>query len=101
MRIGIIGGTLHSYPQYRRIAAASGHDVELHQGVMSSRGTATIEAMVRRCDLLVIATDVNSHAAVRVARDLSRTHGTATVLCRRFGVGRFASMVSEVSRVDR
>lgn len=86
MRIGIIGGAERSDAQYRRVAAEAGHEIEYHDGHMSGRRVALLEALVKRCDLLVITTDVNSHSAVRLARSFARSAGRRTVLCRRFGL---------------
>jgi hypothetical protein len=86
MRIGIIGGAERSDPQYKRVAAEAGHEIEYHDGHMSGRRVASLEAMVKRCDLVVITTDVNSHSAVRLARGFARSSGRRAVLCRRFGL---------------
>ncbi|MFT3924905.1 MAG: DUF2325 domain-containing protein [Myxococcales bacterium] len=94
MRIGIIGGAERTEPQLKRLASAAGHEVEFHAGHMSSCGAASLEALITRCDLLVITTDVNSHAAVRAARGLSRARGITPMMCRRLGVGRFSELLT-------
>jgi Uncharacterized protein conserved in bacteria (DUF2325) len=86
MRIGIIGGAERVEVQYQRAAQSAGHELEFHPGHMSSRGAASLERLVRRCDVIVIVTEVNSHAAVQRARGLARSQGRTPVLCRRFGV---------------
>lgn len=86
MRIGIIGGAERSDPQYRRIAEEAGHQLEYHDGHMSGRRVASLEALVKRSDLLVITTDVNSHNAVRLARGFATKSGRKVMLCRRFGL---------------
>ncbi len=96
MRIGIVGGAERTEPQLKRIASAAGHEVEFHAGHMSSCGAASLEAMITRCDVLVISTDVNSHAAVRAARGISRALGITPKMCRRLGVGRFSELVNEL-----
>jgi hypothetical protein len=93
MRIGIIGGAECVEAQYQRTAKAAGHELEFHAGHMSSRGAASLERLVRRCDVLVIVTEVNSHAAVQRARGLARAHGRTPVLCRRFGVQSLVSLM--------
>src|SRR5688572_31330182 len=65
MRIGIVGGLERAQPLYERVAIAAGHTLEYHPGHTGSRGgTAALESLVRRVDLLLIITDVNSHRAV-------------------------------------
>jgi hypothetical protein len=95
MRIGIIGGAERNELQYRRVAHETGHDLEFHSGKLSSCGSASLEALVKRCDLVVIATDTNSHAAVRAARELMRSRGTTPLLVRRLGVSRLSALLSE------
>jgi Uncharacterized protein conserved in bacteria (DUF2325) len=93
MKVGIIGGAERNELQYRRVAEELGHDLEFHSGKLSSCGSSSLEALVRRCDLVVIATDTNSHAAVRTARSLMRARGTTPLLIRRLGVSRLAELL--------
>jgi hypothetical protein len=98
MRIGIVGGAERAEPQLKRLAEQAGHQLEFHPGHMSSCGAAALEALVARCDVLVITTDVNSHAAVRAARGLARSKGTSPVMFRRLGLGRFNALLSDLAR---
>jgi predicted dehydrogenase len=93
MKVGIIGGAERNELQYRRVAEEAGHELEFHSGKLSSCGSSSLEALVKRCDLVVIATDTNSHAAVRTARSLMRARGTAPLLIRRLGVSRLAELL--------
>jgi hypothetical protein len=86
MRIGIVGGAERSETQYVSAAEQAGHELEFHSGHMSRRQVASLEAMVKRCDFVVITTDVNSHNAVRLARSFARTHARKPHLCRRFSL---------------
>jgi len=98
MRVGIIGGAERNELQYRRVATEAGHELEFHSGKLSSCGSSSLEALVRRCDLVVIATDTNSHAAVRGARGIMRTLGTSPLLVRRLGVSRFAELLASLEQ---
>jgi len=98
MRVGIIGGAERNELQYRRVATEAGHELEFHSGKLSSCGSASLEALVKRCDLVVIATDTNSHAAVRGARALMRSRGTTPLLIRRLGVSRLAELLASVDK---
>lgn len=100
MRVGIVGGAERNELQYRRVAEAAGHQLEFHSGKLSSCGSASLDALVRRCELVVIATDTNSHAAVRTARALMRTLGTSPILVRRLGVSRLSELLASVDDED-
>jgi hypothetical protein len=96
MRIGIIGGAERNELQYRRVAEQAGHALEFHSGKLSSCGSASLEALVRRCDLVVIATDTNSHAAVRAARGQMRSLGSSPLLVRKLGVSRLTELLASL-----
>jgi len=93
MQIGIVGGVERGWTTYERMAAACGHTVELHGGHIRGRGQETLEALVRRSDLLVIVTGINSHAAVQQARKLVRHHGRQLLLLHSFGTSRFVQLL--------
>ncbi len=93
MRIGIVGGVERSEGHLHRIAEAAGHELEFHAGHDSYRDRIALEALVGRCDRIIIVTDVNSHAAVRGAREMARRRGCDAVVVRRFGPSRLASLL--------
>jgi hypothetical protein len=93
MRIGVIGGTENSLKLYEQMAAAHGCRVEFHDGKMAGRGTATLDTMVRRSDLVVIITQINSHAAVRRAQRFCRRERRPVLIVRRFGLHAFSQIV--------
>jgi len=93
MRIGVIGGTERSLTRYEELAAAHGSQVEFHDGKMAGRGTAALDTMVQRCDLIVIITQINSHAAVRRAQKYCRRHRRQVLIVRRFGLHAFSLIV--------
>jgi hypothetical protein len=93
MRIGVIGGTEKSLTRYEELAAAHGSHVEFHDGRMAGRGTAALDTMVQRCDLIVIITQINSHAAVRRAQKYCRRHRRHVLIVRRFGLHTFSVIV--------
>ena len=95
MRIGLVGGVERNEIDYRNVAAAAGHDLVFHSGHLSGRGSAALTELVRRADLLVVVTDVNSHGAVQLARKLARKSGVSLVLLRRCSPSRFASIIAD------
>jgi hypothetical protein len=93
MRIGVIGGTEKSLTRYEQLAAEHGGAVEFHDGHMAGRGTQALDSMLRRCDLIVIITQINSHAAVQRAQRYCRKQGRPVLIVRRFGLHTFALVV--------
>jgi Uncharacterized protein conserved in bacteria (DUF2325) len=97
MRIGIVGGAECVENEYRRAVKDTGHELEFHSGHMTSGGARALGTMITRCDLVVIVTDVNSHAAVSKARKLARASGRAPIFARRFGVRGLNALLAEAS----
>ncbi|MFO0697025.1 MAG: DUF2325 domain-containing protein [Polyangiales bacterium] len=95
MRVGIVGGVERQEPDLHRIAERAGHEVEFHSGHVRGRGQETLASLVERCDLVVIVTDVNSHGAVRGARDLARRRGRTAVVTRKFGPSRLSMLFAQ------
>jgi hypothetical protein len=95
MRVGIIGGVERNEAQYHRVAASAGHEVEFHPGHIQGRGQETLMALVERCDVVVIVTEVNSHGAVKGAREVARRAGRTPIFTRRFGTSRLSAIFAE------
>jgi hypothetical protein len=89
MRVGIVGGVERNQARYEEVAAAVGCGVEFHHGHMRGRGPEALDAMVERCDLIVIVTEINSHCAVRMAQKFSRKRGRRVLIARKFGIHTF------------
>ena len=92
MRVGIIGGKEISPTRYEEVARAHASAVEFHDGKLAGRGSESLATLVRRCDLIVIVTQINSHAAVRMAQKYCRSHGRRVLIVRRFGLHTFAGL---------
>jgi hypothetical protein len=92
MRIGIVGGLERLEPRLRSLASAHGHDIEFHPGHMSGPASGRLVGLIERADLVVIVTDVNSHAAVLQARALARSRHRPVRLVRRLGPSRLADL---------
>jgi hypothetical protein len=100
MRIGIVGGLDRNESQFRRQAAAAGHEVECHYGHLSGPGVAGLKSLVERADMVVIVTDVNSHAAVIMARRLARSMDRPVLLQRRLGRTQLATLLRSGSTLQ-
>jgi hypothetical protein len=94
MRIGIVGGAERIEARLRMVASASGHVLEFHAGHMQGTGTRRLEAIVERCDLLVVVTEVNSHTAVLAAREMARRSGRSLLLVRRLGTAQLRALIN-------
>jgi hypothetical protein len=96
MHIGLIGGIERGSRHYEALAARNGHTVEIHSGHLSGRGGDTLAALVDRSDVVVVITDVNSHAGMWGARRLAKARGRPCVLVRRLGVARFNELLANL-----
>jgi hypothetical protein len=55
-----------------------------------------LDALIERCEVVIVVTDVNSHAAVWRVRRLTKAKGKRCMLMNRCGVSRFISIVKEL-----
>jgi hypothetical protein len=100
MRIGIIGGLDRNARELEAVAAAGGHRVETHTGVVGgSASSATLRAVVARADLVFVLTDVNSHNAVHIARRTARLHGIPLRIVRRLSASQLGAYLGAVTPV--
>ena len=72
MRITLIGGVERNEQALEAIAASLGHRLDFHGGHLKGRGVDDLHRQVDRADLVVVATNVNSHGAAQLARKLAR-----------------------------
>jgi hypothetical protein len=102
MRIGIVGGLDRVARELEAVARAGGHQLDTHTGVIAGKATSTrLRALVVWSDLVFVLTDVNSHNAVRMARQVARAHHRPLRIVRRLGPSHLAAylqaMVAEGS----
>jgi hypothetical protein len=95
MHIGIVGGLDRNEGFYADLARRAGHRFEHHDGHLAGRGTASLGTLVERCDVVVVVTDVNSHAAVWRVRRLAKQRGSRFILMSRCGVSKFTALLDE------
>ena len=94
MRIGIVGGLERNESQFQRMALVAGHAVEFHSGHVGSRENSALQSLIERSDLVIVVTDVNSHGSVQQARKLLQKRSVRSLLLRRFGIARFATLLA-------
>jgi hypothetical protein len=99
MKIGIIGGHDRAARELEAVAHAEGHDLETHTGVINGRASAsTLRALVARADLVFVLTDINSHNAVKIAREAARLHHRPLRIVRRLGPSHLAAFLGAEPR---
>ena len=94
LRVGIVGGVERTAVQLERAAESLGCSLEYHGGHTKGRGASALDALIRRVDVVVILTDVNSHNAVTQARRAALSAKRPHVLLRRMSPGRLGALVS-------
>src|SRR6478736_4266973 len=93
MHIGIVGGLDRNEGFYQDLAQRAGHHFE-H---LAGRGAASLGTLVERCDVIIVVTDVNSHAAVWRVRRLAKQRGSRVILTSRCGPSKFTALLAELS----
>jgi hypothetical protein len=96
MRIAVIGGLERHQAEIERRAVARGHSAEFHRGWVGGRHTGELEAIVRRCDVAIIVTQVNSHGAMHIAKKAATRHGRPALLERTCSPSRFSAIVDSI-----
>lgn len=96
MQIGLIGGLDRNEERYAQMARARGHELVCHTGKTAGRGQNALATLIERSALVVVQTDVNSHGAVRKARELARELGRPLLLVKRFGVTALSRLLDDL-----
>lgn len=95
MQVGIVGGLERTERQYEDLAAHHGHRLVFHHGHVHGAGLRSLRQLVDHSDVVILITDVNSHAAVQITRRLMREQGRSPVIMRRCGTARLALFFAE------
>ena len=98
LQIVVVGGLDRVARDLRRMAEQHHMRLEHHDGWSSRSNKRSLSANIARCDLVVIVTSVNSHAAVWYARDRARRFRVPSLICRRFGVEQLSRLLPVLSR---
>jgi hypothetical protein len=97
MRLGIVGGPDRAEQIYRRLADQASVELEFHTGDQSGHGGATLDSLIERSDVVVVVTNVNSHAAVWRARKHALRLGRRCLLVNHLGVARLNVLLKELA----
>jgi len=93
MKIGLIGGLTRSEAFFRKMALEKGHELDFHTGELSRRSIEGMRSLVKRSDLIIILTGINSHQAVWLAKQAAREFMRPSVITRRCGPDSFREML--------
>lgn len=99
LRVAVIGGLSRSTYLWQRAAEDAGIEIEHHDGRTAGRRAQGLAALVRRADLVVIQTELNSHNGVAAARKLAAAHARPHLLIRRLrpdGIGELLAAAREL-----
>ena len=83
-----------------RLANQRGHSVEFHTGDVRGRGADALRGIVERAELVLVVTDLNSHGGVQLAKKLCGRFGRASMVVKRCGNARFASLLDALATRD-
>ncbi len=97
MRIGIVGGLCRAETDLSRVAKRAGHEVEFHDGHMKGPNTSALDSLIERSDVVVVVTDVNSHAAMHRTKDMLRKTGREAVFVRKASKSRLQQIIEQVT----
>jgi hypothetical protein len=97
VRIAVIGGLERHEAEIGRRAGAVGHTVEFHRGRVGGRHAGELEAVVQRCELAIIVTEVNSHGAMYIAKRAAGRSGRPALITRTCGPSRFSAILDSMA----
>jgi hypothetical protein len=101
VRIAVIGGLERHEPEIERRASAFGHAVEFHRGRVGGRHAEELEAMVQRCDVTIIVTQVNSHGAMHLAKRAAGRFSRPALIARTCGPSSFSAILDSLESTLR
>jgi hypothetical protein len=96
MRISLIGGVERNEQALEAIASSLGHKLDFHGGHMKGRGVDDLHRQIDRADLVVVATNVNSHGAAQLARKLARKRDVPFVMTTSCNPTRFRELLTSL-----
>ena len=97
MRIAVVGGLERHESEIERRAGTLGHAVEFHRGRVGGRHAGELEAMVQRCDVTIIVTQVNSHGAMYLAKRAASRHARPALIARTCGPSSFSAILESLA----
>ncbi len=96
IRVAVVGGLTRATDQWSDAGRALGVQLEHHDGRVHGRRADDLESMVRRADVVVIITDLNSHNGVTIARRAAVHAALPHRLVRRLRPNGLAAVLEEM-----
>jgi hypothetical protein len=86
VRVAVIGGLKRMEPNYCQVVGKLGGHCLCHTGHVAS-GCRRLRQVVRKSDVVVFITTVNSHTAINAVKDECKKHGKPFCALGRTGAG--------------
>jgi len=80
VKVAVIGGVERNERALEAIASSLGHTLEFHGGHVKGRGVDDLHRQVERADFVIVATNVNSHGATKLAKKVAAKRGVPLVM---------------------
>jgi len=97
-RVVFVGGVERVERSLRASGEELGVDVDVHAGHMQGNAGTRLAALVRRADLVVLVTGVNSHNAVHTAKKEAARSGTPLQIMKFCGASVARALIAELAR---
>lgn len=75
--------------QLARLAAASGHALEFHDGDTRGHGAGALRNLVDRSEFVIILITINSHGGVKLAKQMVRMRNRPSIVLPKCGQSTF------------
>jgi hypothetical protein len=96
MRISLIGGVERNEQNLEQIARSLGHTLDFHGGHMKGRGVDDMHRQIERADVVIVATNVNSHGAMHMARKLAKKFNLPFIMATSCNPTRFRELLGSL-----
>ena len=94
--VAFVGGVGRIERELVAMGDTLGARVEVHDGETRGKGRSQLSALLRRSDVVVLVTAVNSHNAVHIARREAGRTGTAVRIVKFCGVSTARALLQEL-----
>jgi phosphoglycerate dehydrogenase-like enzyme len=96
LSVAFVGGVGRIERELVALGDTLGARVEVHDGETRGKGRSQLSALLRRSDVVVLVTAVNSHNAVQIARREAGRTGTAVRIVKFCGVSTARALLQEL-----
>lgn len=97
VRVVVVGGPLRGAMRLLDETGSDGVALEWHDGDVAGTGARALRGQIRRADLVVITTDVNSHRGVEIAKREARRAGRPFALVRSCSGSRVRELLASLA----